>query len=123
MKKTKAVKKTEAVKTVRVNKAVVALAELAEYMAEYKAKVKSFTNSITGRKSVEHSRTASIITREGKTGPASILVNELISIVRTANKLNKLVVLGVNGNDLVVLLEDKVPTVPYDLYDLYYSTF
>ena len=119
MKKTKAVKKTEAVKTVRVNKAVVAL-------AEYKAKVKSFINSITGRKSVEHSRTASILTCEGKTGPASILVNELISIVRTANALNKLVVLGVvlgaNGNDLVVLLEDKVPTVPYDLYDLYYST-
>ena len=115
MKKTKAVKKTEAVKTVRVNKAVVTL-------AEYKAKVKSFINSITGRKSVEHSRTASIITREGKTGPASILVNELISIVRTANALNKLVVLGVNGNDLVVLLEDKVPTMPYDLYDLYYST-
>jgi hypothetical protein len=93
----------------RVNKSVVAL-------AEYKAKVIEYFNSVGSRQSVEHSRTPSIVTREGKTGPANILVNELVTIVRTANKLDKLVVLGVNGNDLVVLLEDRVPAASYELF-------
>jgi hypothetical protein len=93
----------------RVNKSVVAL-------AEYKAKAIEYFNSVRSRQSVEHSRTPGIVTREGKTGPANILVNELTTIVRTASKLDKLVVLGVNGNDLVVLLEDKVPHAPYELY-------
>jgi hypothetical protein len=92
----------------RVNKLAVAL-------AEYKVLVHAYVNKILARKSVEHSRTASVITREGKTGPSSILVSELTSIVRTASKLDKLVVLGVYGEELVVLLEDKVPTPTYGL--------
>jgi len=100
-------KKTDPKK--RVNKSEVAL-------AEYKAKAVAYFNSIRSRQSVEHSRTPSIVTREGKTGPANILVNELVTIVRTANKLDKLVVLGVNGNDLVVLLEDRVPAASYELF-------
>jgi len=39
-----------------------------------------------------------------------------VNIVRTADKLDKLVVLGVNGNDLVVLLEDRVPAASYELF-------
>ena len=93
----------------RVNKAAVAL-------TEFKAVVKSYANKIRNRQSVEHSRTASVVTREGKTGPASILITELVTIVRTASKLDKLVVLGINGDNLVVLLEDRVPQPTYELY-------
>lgn len=92
----------------RVNKAAVAL-------VEYKAAVRKYFNIIWDRKSVEHSRTASVLTKEGKTGPTSILISELTSIVRTASKLNKLVVLGIDGGTLVVLLEDQFPHPPYDL--------
>ena len=95
--------------TPRVNKYKAAL-------DEYKTQVKEYVYSIRGRQSVEHSRTASIVTREGKTGPSSILITELLTIVRTAHKLNKLVVLGANDQELVVLLEDKVPQPPYTLY-------
>ena len=98
-------KKAKVTKT-RVNKAAKAL-------AEYKALAQEFIASIRSRKSVEHSRTPSIVTREGKTGPANILISELLAVVRTASKLDKLVVLGVNGENLVVLLEDKVPSIPY----------
>jgi len=101
--------KKKAETKIRVNKAVVAL-------AEYKAKAISYFTSIRARKSVEHSRTPSIVTREGKTGPANILINELTTVVRTASKLDKLVVLAVNGEDLVILLEDKVPQADYTLY-------
>ena len=100
--------KKKTVSKARVNKSVVAL-------AEYKAKVIEYFNSVGSRQSVEHSRTPSIVTREGKTGPANILVNELVTIVRTADNLDKLVVLGVNGNDLVVLLEDRV-AASYELF-------
>ena len=93
----------------RVNKLAVAL-------TEYKAMAIAYFNSIRARQSVEHSRTATSVTKEGKTLPTSILVGELTSIVRTASKLNKLVVLGINGDDLVVLLEDKVPVAHYNLF-------
>jgi hypothetical protein len=102
-------KKTKATPRPRVNKAVAAL-------AEYKAAVSTYFSRIRNRQSVEHSRTPNTVTREGKTGPATILISELTSIVRTASKLDKLVVLGINGDNLVVLLEDKVPPVPYTLY-------
>ena len=102
-------KETKKETKTRVNKYAVAL-------SEYKAKAVAYFNSVRSRKSVEHSRTPSIVTREGKTGPANILVNELVTVVRTAVKLDKLVVLGVNGENLVVLLEDKVPQASYDLY-------
>ena len=93
----------------RVNKLAVAL-------TEYKAGAITYFNAIRARQSVKHSRTASSVTKEGKTLPTSILVSELTSIVRTASKLNKLVVLAINGDDLVVLLEDKVPVAPYTLF-------
>jgi hypothetical protein len=92
----------------RVNKAVVAL-------AEYKELTHAFIRSLNSRKSVEHSRTAGTITKDGKTGASSILINELTTIVKTASKLDKLVVLGINGDNLVVLLEDKIPAIPYPL--------
>jgi hypothetical protein len=100
-------KKKVAPKT-RVNKLAVAL-------TEYKASAHAYFNSIRARQSVEHSRTPSVITREGKTGPSSILITELTTIVKTASKLDKLVVLAVNNDSLVILLEDKVPEVPYAL--------
>ena len=103
MKKVKKTTKT------RVNKLAVAL-------TEYKAAAQNYFNSIRSRKSVEHSRTASSMTKDGKTLPTSILITELTSIVRTASKLDKLVVLGVNGENLVVLLEDKVPVATYNLF-------
>jgi hypothetical protein len=56
-------KKKVATSKTRVNKAAVAL-------AEYKTKAIAYFTSIRARKSVEHSRTPSIVTREGKTGPA-----------------------------------------------------
>jgi hypothetical protein len=102
-------KKKAATSKQRVNKSAVAL-------AEYKASAVAYFNSIRSRRSVEHSTTPSIVTSEGKTGPASILISELTSIVKTANKLNKLVVLGSNGANLVVLLEDKVPAPDYALF-------
>jgi hypothetical protein len=101
-------KKTKVTRT-RVNKAAVAL-------AEYKALGLAYAKSIRFRKSVEHSRTPSICRNEGKTGPATVLVNELITVVLTASKLDKLVVLGVNGDSLVVLLEDKVPQPPCQMF-------
>jgi hypothetical protein len=101
-------KKPEVTRT-RTNKAAVAL-------AEYKTFGLAYANSIRNRKSVEHSRTESVTTRDGKTGPSSILITELVSIVRTASKLDKLVVLAANGNSLVVLLEDKVAQPPYQLF-------
>jgi hypothetical protein len=102
-------KKKIATSKTRINKAAVAL-------TEYKAQAIAYFTSIRSRKSVEHSRTPSTIKNEGKIGSATILVNELITIVRTASKLDKLVVLGVNGDSLVVLLEDKVPQASYELF-------
>jgi hypothetical protein len=93
----------------RVNKATVAL-------AEYKYKAIAYFNSIRCRKSVEQSRTPATLIREGKTNSLTIQVSELITVVRTASKLDKLVVLGVNGDSLVVLLEDKIPQADYTLF-------
>lgn len=98
-----------ALKKVRVNKAK-------EELAKFKNITKAYATSIHNRQSVEHSRTPGIVTREGKTGPANILITELVTIVKTADKLNKLVVLGVNGDTLVMLLEDRVPEPPYQLF-------
>lgn len=93
----------------RVNKAK------AEFEA-YKLTAVNYLSTIRARMSVEHSRTPSIVTREGKTGPANILVNELTTVVKTASKLDKLVVLGIDGENLVILLEDKIPAIPLQLF-------
>src|SRR5208282_2781674 len=102
-------KKVVAPKTKRVNKHEAAL-------TAYKAEAINYFNSVRTRTSVEHSSTPSSMTRDGKTGPTSLLVTELTTIVRTASKLDKLVVLAINGDNLVVLLEDKVPQPPWCLY-------
>ena len=101
-------KKTEVTKT-RVNKAAVLL-------EEYKALAQAYCRSVRDRKSVEHSRTPATTTRDGKTSPTGILISELTSIVKTAYKLDKFVVLGFNGDSLVVLLEDKVPPPSFQLF-------
>jgi hypothetical protein len=51
------------------------------------AKVVEFLKQLQNRTSTEHSKTPANATRDGKTGPATVLVTELVSVVKTANKL------------------------------------
>ena len=99
-----------AVKKVRTNKSKVAF-------EAYVAQVVEFLKQLRDRTSTEHSKTPANATRDGKTGPATILVTELVSVVRTANKLNNSVMLKTDeeGN-LIVSLNSAIPSIPYDLW-------
>ena len=102
--------KKTAVKRVRTNKSKVAF-------EAYVAKVAEFLKQLQNRTSTEHSKTPANATRDGKTGPATILVTELVSVVRTANKLNNSVMLKTDeeGN-LIVSLNSAIPSIPYALW-------
>ena len=102
--------KKTAVKRVRTNKSKVAF-------EAYVAKVAEFLKQLQNRTSTEHSKTPANATRDGKTGPATVLVTELVSVVKTANKLNNYVVLKTDeeGN-LIVSLNGAIPSISYDLW-------
>jgi hypothetical protein len=65
--------------------------------------------------SVGHSSTPSTKTDAGIVKQTVIPISELITVATTAGKLGKDVVLGGDDKNLVIMLVDRVPEIPWEL--------
>jgi hypothetical protein len=81
-----------------------------------KKDVSDYAASIRLRSVVQHSSTPATATKNGITGKATIEVNELITVVKTARALGKVVTLDATMTDLIVNLVDPVPPTPLHFY-------
>ena len=78
----------------------------------YKTNTVAFLDKIRNRGCVQHSSTPVVATKNGVTGKATVEVAEMITVVKTAEALGKIVVLRATNTELIVNLEDRVPLVP-----------
>ena len=82
----------------------------------YRAIVQGFVAALRSRRVVGHSSTPNSKTDAGVTKQTVIPISELITVVITADKLGKDVVLKAYGDkNLVVTLVDRVPEIPWQL--------
>ena len=83
-------------------------------LEDLKKEVAGYVASLRKLKNVQHSSTPAVGDRNGQKLPATILVNELITVVKTARAIGMTVELGATTDALTVYLVEKPIPVPYN---------
>lgn len=71
--------------------------------------VRDYVTKVNARKYVQHSSTPAVVVRGETKGAATIQINELITVVKTAKALGKIVTLEADDKNLVLYLQDNYP--------------
>jgi len=92
------------------------LSDLKESYEQLRTSARTYRETVSNRRAVVHSTTPTSKMQGEIKGMATIQVQELVTVVKTAQALHKHVVLETSGTDLVIQLVDEYPKLPLEFY-------